>query len=228
MKRKALILLTILAVVSLSACSNNPAPVSDDGESNLTVSTVSETATEGTTESGGNESTSSFEPVSGSADTASEEIKTTVPPASETPTERADDLPMKSETQTAQPEQTQKEAPVTVQPEVSAEPEASPPTVTPEPQPTPDPQPVEPPAPSFDVSTYVAYAKSYGQGIGLTLDGTAVSCWDDSITANASCTYLERDIRDRLDWYLASGYTGFTVWSEDVGGGSYLIYIGYA
>lgn len=35
MKRKALILLTIIAVVSLSACSNKPAPVSDDGESNL-------------------------------------------------------------------------------------------------------------------------------------------------------------------------------------------------
>ena len=73
MKRKALILLTILAVVSLSACSNNPAPVSDDGESNLTVSTVSETAAEETTESGGNESTSSFELVSESIATASVE-----------------------------------------------------------------------------------------------------------------------------------------------------------
>ena len=39
---------------------------------------------------------------------------------------------------------------------------------------------------------------------------------------------LVRDIHDRLDWYLASGFTAFTVWSEDVGGGNYLIYIGYA
>ena len=62
----------------------------------------------------------------------------------------------------------------------------------------------------------------------MTLDSSAVSCWDDPITANVSCAYLERDIHDRLDWYLASGYTGFTVWSEDVGGGSCLIYIGYA
>ncbi|NMP37561.1 MAG: hypothetical protein GX051_05480 [Clostridiales bacterium] len=222
MKRKALILLTILAVVSLSACSNNPAPVSDDGESKIKVSTVSETAAEGTTESGGNENTSSFEPVSEFADTASKESEATIPSVSETPTERADDLPKGSTEPTAQPEQPQKEAPVTIQPEVSAEPEISTPTVTPEPQ------PAEPPAPSFDVSTYVAYAKSYGQSIGLALDSTAASCWDDPVTANASCTYLERDIRDRLDWYLASGYSGFTVWSEDVGGGSYLIYIGYA
>lgn len=228
MKRKALILLTILAVVSLSACSNNPAPASDDGVSNLAVSTVSETAAEGTTKSGGNESTSSFEPVSESTATASEENKTTIPSASQAQAERTDDLPIESEAPTAHPEQTQKGVPVTVQPEVSAEPEVSTPTVTPEPQPTPEPLPVEPPAPSFDVSTYVVYAKSYGQSIGLTLDGTAVSCWDDPITANASCFYLERDIRDRLDWYLASGYTGFTVWSEDMGGGSYLIYIGYA
>ena len=222
MKRKALILLTILAVVSLSACSNNPAPVSDDGESNLTASTVSETVAEGTTESGGSESTSSFEPVSESIATASEVNEATIPPASETLAEHTEDEPMESEAPTAQPEQTQKEAPVTVQPEVSAEPEASTPTVTPEPQ------PAEPPAPSFDVSAYVAYAKSYGQGIGLTLDSSAVSCWDDPITANVSCAYLERDIHDRLDWYLASGYSGFTVWSEDVGGGSCLIYIGYA
>ena len=222
MKRKALILLTILAVVSLSACSNNPAPVSDDGESNLTASTVSETVAEGTTESGGSESTSSFEPVSESIATASEVNEATIPPASETLAEHTEDEPMESEAPTAQPEQTQKEAPVTIQPEVSAEPEISTPTVTPEPQ------PAEPPAPSFDVSAYVAYAKSYGQGIGLTLDSSAVSCWDDPITANVSCAYLERDIHDRLDWYLASGYTGFTVWSEDVGGGSCLIYIGYA
>lgn len=227
MKRKALILLTILAVVSLSACSNNPAPVSDDGESNLTVSTVSETAAEGTTKTGNEESTSSFEPVSESTDTASEANETTIPPTSEAQAERAHDEPMESEAPTAHPEQTQKKAPVTVQPEVSTELEVSPPADTPEPQPTPQPQPAEPLAPSFDVSTYVSYAKSYGQGIGLTLDSSAISCWDDPITANASCIYLERDIRDRLDWYLASGYTGFTIWSENVGG-DYLIYIGYA
>jgi outer membrane biosynthesis protein TonB len=221
MKRKALILLTILAVVSLSACSNNPAPASDDGESKITVSMVSETAAEGTTESGGSESTSSFEPVSESTASASEESEVTIPPASETQAERAHDEPMESESPTAQPKQAQNEAPVTVQPQPTPEPQPA------EPQPA-EPQPTEPPAPSFDVSTYVAYAKSYGQGIGLALDGTAVSCWDDPITANTSCTYLERDIRDRLDWYLASGYTGFTVWSEDVGGGNYLIYIGYA
>ena len=78
------------------------------------------------------------------------------------------------------------------------------------------------------MSRYVSFAKDYGTRIGLKLDSTAVSCWDDPITANASCTYLERDIRDRLNWYLSSSITSFWVWSVDEGGGSYLIYIGYA
>lgn len=110
---------------------------------------------------------------------------------------------------------------------VVAEPSETEPTIT-NPSSEVVPETATAPEPSFDVSTYVSYAKSYGQGIGLTLDSSAVSCWDDPITANASCIYLERDIRDRLDWYLASGYKAFWVWSVDNGGGNYQIYIGYA
>ncbi len=96
------------------------------------------------------------------------------------------------------------------------------------PVPTEPPTPTEPPAPTFDVSSYVGFAQSYGQGIGLSLDSTATACWDDPLTANSGCVYLERDLRDRLDWYAASGFTAFCVWAEDAGGGNYLIYIGYA
>lgn len=82
--------------------------------------------------------------------------------------------------------------------------------------------------PAFDVTPYVQSAKEYGAGIGLTLDSTATACWDDPLTANARCRYLERDLRDRLDWYKVSGINAFWVWAEQTGDGEYLIYIGYA
>ncbi len=94
------------------------------------------------------------------------------------------------------------------------------PTITPEP--TPEPPPV------FDVSEYVSYGKSYGSGVGLKLDSTAVDCWDDPLMAYEGCIYLERDIRDRLDWYVESGFTSFWVWSVDIGNGKHQIFIGYA
>lgn len=88
--------------------------------------------------------------------------------------------------------------------------------------------PTQPELPIFDVSAYVQAAKEYGTQIGLALDSTAIACWDDPLTANASCRYLERDLKDRLDWYKQSGFTAFWVWSEQVAAGEYLVYIGYA
>lgn len=90
------------------------------------------------------------------------------------------------------------------------------------------PTPTEPEAAAFNVSPYVQSAKEYGAGIGLALDSTATACWDDPLTANARSLYLERDLWDRLDWYKASGFTAFWVWTEQIGDGEYLIYIGYA
>lgn len=89
-------------------------------------------------------------------------------------------------------------------------------------------EPIEPPPPAFDVNAWIDFAKNYGQSIGLGLDSTATFCWDDPITANSSCIYLERDIKDTLDWYKSSGFTVFWAWSENLGTGNYLIYIGYA
>ena len=90
------------------------------------------------------------------------------------------------------------------------------------------PAPMEPETAAFDISGCVQFAKEYGLQLGLSLDSTATACWDDPLTANAGCRYLERDLKDRLDWYKASGFTAFWVWAEQVAAGEYLIYIGYA
>lgn len=86
----------------------------------------------------------------------------------------------------------------------------------------------EPIVPDFDVSQHVSFAQSYGTDIGLILDSTAVSCWDNPIAAHSGCVYIDRDLRDLLDWYRICGYTHFWVWSEDLGNGNYNIYLGYA
>lgn len=43
---------------------------------------------------------------------------------------------------------------------------------------------------TFDVNEYVAYAKSYAQSIGLSLDSTATECWDNPITANSETVQI--------------------------------------
>lgn len=80
----------------------------------------------------------------------------------------------------------------------------------------------------FEISTYLEFVKCYGVEIGLRYDSAATACWDTPTEAHAGCIYLERDIRDCLDWYKASGFTAFCVWAEEDGDGGYNIYIGYA
>lgn len=235
MEKRALFLIATIAAISLSACSNTPASTADSMVAETMASTVStESAMPEETDSTA-ESTSSFEPVIELPDPVSEASKSTGT-TSEAPAEHHAEVSLPPEAEsspepTAQPPQPTEPAEPPATPDPVSTPE---PTTTPEPIPTPEPS--EPPAtpepqptePAFDVSQYVGYAKSYGSGIGLTLDSSAVSCWDDPLTANAGCVYLERDIRDRLGWYNASGFTAFWVWSVDTGGGNYQIYIGYA
>lgn len=125
--------------------------------------------------------------------------------------------------------------PVTAQPEkpVVSQPEKTPEPTKPDKPPVSESDgtevsPAEPEAPAFDVSAYVQFAKDYGTQAGLALDSSATDCWDDPLTANAGCRYLERDLKDRLDWYQQSGFKAFWVWAEQVAEGEYLIYIGYA
>lgn len=83
--------------------------------------------------------------------------------------------------------------------------------------------------PEFEISYWITFARNYAQSIGLNLDAAAVDCWDNPITAGAHCIYLERDIKNRLNRYNAGeDITDVWIWAEDLGNGSYDLYIGYA
>ena len=92
-----------------------------------------------------------------------------------------------------------------------------------EPEPTPETEPV------FDIEHWISYAKSTAVSLGLTLDSSATDCWDNPISAEQGCIYLERDINSRLKRYAEDkSITDVWIWYECVGTSSYLIYIGYA
>lgn len=100
--------------------------------------------------------------------------------------------------------------------------EPSVPAIT-EPEPTPETEPV------FDIEHWISYAKSTAVSLGLTLDSSATDCWDNPISAEQGCIYLERDINSRLKRYAEDkSITDVWIWYECVGTSSYLIYIGYA
>ena len=100
--------------------------------------------------------------------------------------------------------------------------EPSVPAIT-EPEPTPEPEPV------FDIDYWISYAKSTAVSLGLTLENSATDCWDNPISAEQSCIYLERDINSRLKRYAEDkSITDVWIWYECVGTDKYLIYIGYA
>ena len=82
--------------------------------------------------------------------------------------------------------------------------------------------------PRFCVQDWVAYAESAAFAMGFELSPEASFCWDNPIRANRRCTCLERDIDAALELYQADGFTRLWIWSEDLGDGEYLIYLGYA
>lgn len=99
--------------------------------------------------------------------------------------------------------------------------EPSVPAIT-EPEPTPETEP------AFDIEHWISYAKSTAVSLGLTLENSATECWDNPITADQGCIYLERDINSRLKRYAEDeSITDICIWYECIGTGSYLIYIGY-
>lgn len=219
--KKMLVLITAAMVLSvtLAGCSQKPTNAPDTDSESAFVSEFSENAP---TEYAADETTSSLlaGEESQTAESNTADTNSTAPKV-----ESASPQQATSEKPAQQPETAQKPTPQPVTEQPRQETPVSQPTSPPE---TEKPTTTQPPAPSFDVSAYISYAKSYGQSVGLSLDSTATACWDDPLNANAGCTCLERDLKDRLDWYKASGYTGFWVWSENIGNGAYQIYIGYA
>ena len=96
-------------------------------------------------------------------------------------------------------------------------------------EPEKEPDPESEPEPAFDISYWIAYAKQCAVDHGLNLDPTSTDCWDNPITANASCIYLERDLNARMNRYASmEDVTDVWIWYEDLGNERYLIYIGYA
>lgn len=91
------------------------------------------------------------------------------------------------------------------------------------------PEPTSVPEPTFDIDCWISYAKSTAVSLGLTLENSATECWDNPITADQGCIYLERDINSRLKRYAEDkSITDVWIWYECVGTDKYLIYIGYA
>ena len=82
---------------------------------------------------------------------------------------------------------------------------------------------------SFDIDYWISLARGMAEEKGLHLDPSAMDCWDNPITANASCIYIERDLNSRLSRYAGDEeITDVWIWYEDLGNQQYLIYIGYA
>ncbi|MGM9546852.1 MAG: hypothetical protein ACI3U0_02415 [Oscillospiraceae bacterium] len=124
--------------------------------------------------------------------------------------------PSSKPTETKAPET----APVTEKPKVTEAPKETAPSAP----------PVETePEPSFDINYWISYAQGVAVSKGLTLESSAVDCWDNPITANPDCIYLERDINSRLNRYAGDeDITDVWIWYECIGANKYLIYIGYA
>lgn len=250
MKKARIIAVIAALIVSLSGCANTDRPQTIQDSSG--IETVTSEAYE-RTESEERSSASISESKENAADSTAI-VKAETESAQAENSQPV--LSQESSTSSQQPEETkqpentpalkQEEHPaVSEKPPVPEPPKAAEPTPEPKPEPTPPPAqqppkveqpetpaitptPSESEPPAFDVSTYVQAAKDYGTEIGLAQDSAATACWDDPLTANARCLYLERDLRDRLDWYKESGFAAFWVWAEQTGDGEYLLYIGYA
>lgn len=147
----------------------------------------------------------------------------------QTPGELA--APTQPPTPTEKPESTQPSStlPSTAEPTEPAPTESVPATELTEtgiPTEPPTEAPTEPP---FDIDAWVSFAREYAVGLGLVLDSSATSCWDNPILASAQSRYLERDLKGVLEDYAsAPDISQVWIWSELRPDGRYDIYIGYA
>lgn len=81
----------------------------------------------------------------------------------------------------------------------------------------------------FDISYWIFYAQNYAQNIGLTLDETAIECWDNPISANANNKNIGADIESRLNRYKnTEEFSSVWIWVEKLSDTQYELYIGYA
>lgn len=211
MKNARIIVVLVLLALSLSGCANA-------GRSEVSAPSLQETVTAEPVQStvpqesptvSVSESTEIFAESAATTETVEAKSEVSVPAKEETPPV------VSSPTETTPPK-----AP---EPEPQEEPTE---TLPQEPEP---PAAEEPTEPAFDIQTWIDYAKTYAESVGLRLESSAVDCWDNPIDADTDCIYLERDICSRLNRYASDEtITDVWVWYEAVGANSYLIYIGYA
>ena len=244
MTKKLLILGLLLTLVfALNGCySDAPSPL-DDKATEVPISSFSESyeeTTEETLEADVTKATQSQAPETSTQEETeyskdiAETSTTTVSTKTETP--KSDDTE-KVNKPTKQPEQqkTEDKNPPTDSKPTEQKPSEPKPTSPPKQEEEPKeqkPEKTEPPKesePKFDINYWTDFAKGYAQSIGLSLDSTAVDCWDNPISANPKRTNIETDIVSRLNRYKnIEEFTAVWIWAEKVSDTEYEIYIGYA
>ena len=214
--KKLLILCTLLLAVLLSGCAAEPLQGQTAGNTPKAPTPQEETP-------------ASFEPASAEPSAPTEAADPAVCISNEDKHESGPAIssePVSAPTESNAPasEETEQAPVIPEKPEKTECPKEEPPVpaIT-EPEPTPETEPV------FDIDCWISYAKSTAVSLGLTLDSSATDCWDNPISAEQGCIYLERDINSRLKRYAEDkSITDVWIWYECIGTGSYLIYIGYA
>ena len=218
--KKLLILCALLLAALLSRCAAEPSQGQTAGNTSKAPTPQEETP-------------ASFEPVSTEPNAPTEAPTEAADPAACTSNEDKRESgaaissePVSAPTESNAPasEETKQPPVLPEKPEETESPtkEPSAPAIT-EPKPTPEPEP------AFDIEHWISYAKSTAVSLGLTLDSSATDCWDNPISAEQGCIYLERDINSRLKRYAEDkSITDVWIWYECVGTDKYLIYIGYA
>ena len=214
--KKNLMLCALLLSVLLSGCAAEP----------LQGQTVGNTPKAPTPQE---ETPASFEPVSTEPNAPTEAVD----PADSMPNEDKHESgpaissePVSAPTESNAPASEEAKQPP-VLPEKPEETES--PTEEPSAPATTEPEPAPEPVPAFDIDYWISYAKCTAVSLGLTLENSATECWDNPITADQGCIYLERDINSRLKRYAEDeSITDICIWYECVGTDKYLIYIGYA
>ena len=225
MRKKWMVCMIACLMILLAGCSGNTAKETARNDTNERISSTAgntEISTEKDVEDDTSDVPETEQPVSNEAATASSESEKVA--VSSTAGSKTESAKSNDSTQvTEKPDSTQEQK----QPQQQQQSKPETPTVTEEVKPT-KPKPTEEPKQSFDVNSYVSYAKSYAQSIGLELDSTGTDCWDNPIAANAKRTGIKDDIQSRLNRYKnVEGFTAVWVWAEKVSDTEYEIYIGY-
>ena len=244
--KKLQIMLLILLLMTMTACGNVPEMPSSDSKAEVSQEEItasipveSQTKESSSQEASAETNTDTTDPVQTkpeTEETSNKEAATDKPKQNKTSSSQAVNDPSPDEINekgsgTPEPEEEKPQE----QPQAEeSKPLPEPPAETkPEESKTPEPEPektTEPePAPKFDIDYWIGYAQSIATSKGLVLESSAVDRWDNPITANPDCIYLERDISGYLSRYAADeDITDVWIWYECIGENKYLIYIGYA